>query len=85
VSIKNICPVCGYDGLTRPPYDKRGFGSHEACPSCGFQFNVSDVQQGWSHRDWRARWIADGMQWSSQTIDRPRRWSAGNQLNRRRG
>jgi transcription elongation factor Elf1 len=85
VSVENTCPVCGYEGLAKAPYDKRGFGSLEACASCGFQFNVSDTGHGWSHRDWRDRWIADGMRWSSQTVRPPPRWSAKNQLNKRRG
>src|SRR5260221_13957120 len=52
---KNICPVCGFDGLANPAYDKRGFGSHETCPSCDFQFGVSDTRDGWDFQDWRNR------------------------------
>ena len=80
----HICPVCGFDGLAKAAYDKRGFGSLEVCPSCAFQFNVSDTQYGWSFRDWRARWISDGMQWSSLNLKRPRGWNAQNQLGRLR-
>ena len=78
----NDCPVCGYDGLASPPYDKRGFGSLEICPSCGFQFNVSDTKHGWSHLDWRKRWVANGMPWSSATTERPKRWNPKNQIGR---
>ena len=42
----HICPVCDFDGLAKPACDERGFGSLEVCPSYGFQFNVSDAQQG---------------------------------------
>jgi hypothetical protein len=78
------CPVCGYEGLRQPPYDNRGFGSLEVCPSCGFQFNVTDTREGWSHRDWRDAWISKGMLWSSTTQGPPPRWSAKNQLGRLR-
>jgi rRNA maturation protein Nop10 len=84
-ALKNICPVCGFAGLMKPAYDKRGFGSLETCPSCGFQFNVSDAQHGWSHRDWRDRWVTAGMPWCSGTLPRPRRWSAKNQIGKLRG
>jgi len=76
----HLCPVCRYPGLTKEAYDKHGFGSHETCPSCGFQFDVTDRREGWSFRDWRIKWIAAGMPWSSSAVARPKNWSAQNQL-----
>jgi hypothetical protein len=56
-----VCPVCGYPGLTEPPRSKAsGGGSYEICPSCGFQFGVSDDDRGISYEQWRAQWIQDG-------------------------
>lgn len=79
---RNVCPVCGFDGLTKPAYDSKGFGSLEVCPSCGFQFNISDTKHGWSFADWREQWTSKGMPWCSATVKPPRRWSAQNQLGR---
>ncbi len=39
--MKNICPVCKFDGLLNPAYDNRGVGSDEVCPCCGFQFGCT--------------------------------------------
>ena len=52
------CPVCGYDGLTEPPYERwpppegaeltppyesaLGRPSYEVCPRCGFEFGNDD-------------------------------------------
>jgi hypothetical protein len=79
---QNICPVCGYSALGKPPYHDRGFGSGETCPSCGFQFNVTDVRDGWSVRDWRSRWVSGGMLWTSRILEPPRNWNPQNQLGR---
>lgn len=81
---RHICPVCGFDELTKPAHDSKGLGSQGVCPSCGFQFNVSDTKQGWSFTDWREQWVAKGMPWFSTTVKPPRRWSAKNQLGRLR-
>lgn len=40
--MKNICPVCGFDGLDFKPYDEKGFGTFEICPCCGFEFGCDD-------------------------------------------
>ncbi len=76
------CPVCGFDGLSKPAYDENGFGFMEVCPLCGFQFNVSDERHGWSFEDWRERWVSNAMPWSSTTVKSPPRWSPKNQLGR---
>src|SRR5262245_2244099 len=81
-SVRNICPVCGYAGLDRPAYNSKGFGSLEGCPSCGFQFDVSDTKGGWSFSDWRKQWISNGMSWSSAVVKPPRNWSPQNQVSK---
>jgi hypothetical protein len=81
---QNICPACGYGGLAKPPYNEKGFGSVETCPSCGFQFNVTDVRDGWSFEDWRQKWVSDGMPWSSKATRPLRHWDPQNQLGRLR-
>jgi hypothetical protein len=78
----HLCPVCGFDQLTKPAYDHRGFGSLEVCASCGFQFNISDTRHGWSFEDWRKKWVSDGMLWSSKTVRPPRQWNPQNQIGR---
>ena len=60
------CPVCGYAKLKEPPRTKAGGGSFEICPSCGFQFGVSDDDRGFSYADWRTKWRKEGMPWSSK-------------------
>lgn len=58
------CPVCGFDQLSEPPRSPAGGGSYEICPSCGFEFGVSDDDQGYTHAAWRAEWVKRGMPWS---------------------
>ena len=64
--MKNICPVCGYEGLFDPPYDKNGYGSYEICPCCGFQFGLDDYpDKDKGIADWREKWEAVGRSWFS--------------------
>ncbi|MDQ2868647.1 MAG: hypothetical protein M3R59_09605 [Verrucomicrobiota bacterium] len=63
--MKHTCPVCGYPKLKEPPRSTSGGGSYEICPSCGFQFGVSDDDGGFTYDTWRARWRSEGMKWSS--------------------
>ena len=65
------CPVCGFDQLDDPPVDEDGDGLFEICPSCGFQFGVSDDDKGFTYESWRARWVAMGMPWDSEGIEPP--------------
>ena len=74
------CPVCGYPGLTEAPRGEEGGASYEICPSCGFQFGVSDDAEGHTYETWRRRWVAAGMPWTSQGIRRPRGWDPVAQL-----
>lgn len=65
-----VCPVCGYDGLSSPPYSD-GAASFEICPACGVEFGVDDQADYDRHRQ---EWIARGMPWYSVGKPRPRDW-----------
>lgn len=74
------CPVCGYPKLSEPPRTEDG-GSYEICPSCGFEFGVTDDDRGYTYEAWRARWIEAGMPWWSTDIERvPEDWNPEAQL-----
>lgn len=77
-----LCPVCGYPELVEPPRSERtGGGSYEICPSCGFEFGVTDDDEGFSYEEWRRRWIARGMPWDSAAIrPAPVGWNPAQQL-----
>jgi rubredoxin len=81
---KYACSVCGWPGLAEPPRSASGGGSYEICPSCGFQFGVTDDDEGISEAKWRARWIKAGMKWSSVARPAPKKWDARRQLARAR-
>lgn len=75
------CPVCGYKGLFRPPYFQRGDfldASFEVCASCDFEYGVTDYDRGFSHEQYRDRWVANGMKWCYG--DPPEGWDAVRQL-----
>lgn len=74
------CPVCGYPDLDELPRGETTGGSYEICPSCGFQFGVSDEDRGISYDQWRMTWIEAGMPWRGVGIERPADWNAREQL-----
>jgi hypothetical protein len=76
------CPVCGYPDLPEPPRSRTtGSGTYEFCPSCGFQFGVSDDDRGFSYEDWRRLWVERGMPWdSAETLPVPSDWDPARQL-----
>ena len=76
----NTCPVCGFDQLAESPRNRTGGASMEICSCCGFQFGVSDDDQGVSYDDYRERWIAGGMAWSSKGKKAPKGWTPQTQL-----
>ena len=57
-TMRHTCPVCGFPKLKETPRTHDGGGSYEICPSCGFQFGVSDDDRGFSYEQWRERWQA---------------------------
>jgi hypothetical protein len=75
-----VCPVCGYLNLEELPRGEATGASYEICPSCGFQFGVSDDDKGYSYSEWRERWIKSGMPWSSVAQERPSDWDPKRQL-----
>lgn len=80
-----ICPVCGYDGLYSPPRSSSGGASYEICPCCGFQFGVSDDDEGFTYDQWRKRWVDNGMDWYSSSRPKPNGWDPKQQLQRIEG
>jgi hypothetical protein len=75
-----ICPVCGYPDLKEEPQNETSGGSYEICPSCGFQFGVSDDDLGYSYKQWRQQWVRQGMVWQSIGIVPPINWNPREQL-----
>ncbi len=73
-------PCCGYPTLQEPPRSSSGGGSYEICPSCGFQFGVSDDDEGFTYASWREQWKKRGMPWSSKGIAPPKGWNPKAQL-----
>lgn len=74
------CLVCGYPDLEELPRSNSTGGSYEICPSCGFQFGVSDDDRGFTYELWRREWISRGMLWESVGIERPKDWDPVAQL-----
>jgi hypothetical protein len=65
--------------LRELPRPKGGGGSYEICPSCGFEFGVSDDDLKYAYDDWRREWILDGMPWRSFR-SKPDGWDPGEQV-----
>jgi hypothetical protein len=76
----HTCPVCGYPALAEAPRSRDGGGSYEICPSCGFQFGVSDDDKGQTYEQWREAWKKAGMKWASRGIAPPAGWNPQRQL-----
>ena len=76
----HLCPVCGFPGLAEAPRSLSGGGSYEICPSCGFEFGVSDDDDGHTYESWRAAWLAKGMKWSSRGQMQPAGWVPAQQV-----
>jgi hypothetical protein len=76
----HLCPICGYPELTEIPRTTGGGGSYEICPSCGFQFGVSDEDRGFTYETWRERWIKQGMPWDKKRSQPPEGWDPVKQL-----
>jgi hypothetical protein len=74
------CPVCGYLGLEEPPRTEESGASYEICPSCGFEFGVTDDSRGISYEQRRAEWVAGGMKWWSRSRRPPPDWDPRRQL-----
>ena len=82
IDMPYVCPVCGYPCLKERPRGDTTGGSYEICPSCGFQFGVTDEDQGYTFSEWRQNWIKKGMPWSSVACPPPQDWDPERQLER---
>jgi predicted RNA-binding Zn-ribbon protein involved in translation (DUF1610 family) len=80
--VSHVCPVCGYPGLSGPPRHPNGGGSYEICPSCGFEFGVTDEDRGFSYDHWRRIWVAIGMPWWRPYQPPPKGWNPELHLSR---
>ena len=76
------CLVCGYPDLKEQPRGESTGGSYEICPSCGFQFAVSDDDRGFTYEQWRQKWIDGGMVWDKGRTKPPANWNPREQLRR---
>lgn len=88
-----ICTVCGYDGLTEPPYSKgfidSGYASYEGCSACGFETGYDDdmdavgADGNYTNEQmtelYRKKWIEEGMPWRT-TNPKPLNWDPKKQL-----
>ena len=72
-----VCPACGYPDLEKDPHY---VGSFEICPSCGFQFRVTDDDKGFTYAQWRKLWIDGGMIWDEGRSPPPKAWNPIKQL-----
>jgi transcription elongation factor Elf1 len=76
---KYICPVCGFDGLSEPPYDKQNQPSYEVCPCCGFEFGFDEQQTSDKYNVFRSTWIKNGAEWFLPN-KKPKDWNLKKQL-----
>ena len=74
------CPVCGFPDLAEIPRSEKGGGSYEICPSCSFQFGVSDDDRGFTYQQWREHWIKQGTPWDKGRTKPPVDWNPREQL-----
>ena len=73
-----MCPVCGFRGLSEPPYDEHQCASFEICPCCDTEFGYDDANK--SFDELRAAWIAAGMPWRNQSVPPSDGWDGRAQL-----
>lgn len=76
--MKYICPVCGWNGLSREAYIN-GSQSYEICLCCDFQYGYDD-DKGFTHEEWREKWIKEGMKWDWGRKKPPEGWNPEKQL-----
>jgi hypothetical protein len=72
---QHTCAVCGWRYLNAPQRSTSGGASHEICPSCGFESGHTDDDQGFTYEQWRERWVALGLSWSSVGTPKPAGWN----------
>jgi hypothetical protein len=80
-----VCPVCGFPGLSEPPWSGAA-ASDEICPSCGTHFGYDDAAGGRLadrariYEKLRRAWAASGYSWFSRSKARPPSWDPIAQL-----
>lgn len=72
------CPVCGWAGLTDPPYNQHGHAGFDICPCCYVEFGYEDATGDYARL--RSEWIESGMSWHSRVVPRPQDWDPIAQL-----
>jgi len=86
----HLCPVCGFDfyeDTGKLPWNGDS-ASDEICASCGIQFGYYDAAGGSIERrqdiykEWREKWIKNGMKWNNQEEYKPKDWNPKEQLKR---
>ncbi len=70
--MKYSCPVCGFNGMAKPPAD------YYICPCCGTEFGYDDIAHSWS--ELRDRWLKKGGLWFSRHVSSPAGWNPALQL-----
>jgi hypothetical protein len=80
-----LCHACGYPGLSEKPRTPDGGGSYEICPSCGYEYGVTDDDLGISVEQWREEWIRKGMPWDKKDSAPPTGWDPTTQLRKLSG
>lgn len=84
---KNItsCLACGFEGGGEPFFihiKNEGYAQNEAviCPSCGYQPGFTDLDRGYTFKEWRHKWISSGMEWHTKFSTKPINWNPIEQL-----
>jgi hypothetical protein len=72
-TIKYICPVCGFDGMTQSA------ANWNICPCCYTEFEYSDSGKR-THDELRQWWIKDDCKWHSKYRPQPSNWNIEKQL-----
>ncbi len=78
---KYLCPVCGFKSVSSFYDDNGEFSAvDDTCPSCGYQFGYTDLNSGYSFKEWRHKWISEGMVFKHLVVQMDSDWDAKEQL-----
>lgn len=77
---KNVCPVCGFEGLDEPSYDEFLEPSCDICPCCGVEFGFDDLEfNNVTFVTARNNWLKNGAKWFNKN-EKPKNWNLEEQL-----